>query len=47
MDEGLLGFAEVAGARRGPVMAEMDMLSPELFQQTVFRPCVVGGGDAV
>ena len=28
-------------------MAEMDMLSPELLQQTVFRPGVVGGGDTL
>ena len=47
VDEGFLGFAEVAGAGRGPVMTEMDMLSPELLQQTVFRPGVVGGGDTL
>ena len=43
----LLGLAEVDRTWRVSVMPQVDMLSPEPFQQLVIGPGVVGRGDAV
>jgi hypothetical protein len=46
MDQILLGGPEIAGPGGRAVVPEMHMLSPEVLQESVFRPAVVGAGHA-
>ena len=49
MHKGRLGLAKVHGSNRprwGAVVAEVDVLTPEVLQQLVVRPAVVGLGHA-
>ena len=45
--EGLLGLTKIGGSCRFPVIAEVNVLTPEPFQQSVIRPGVIGRRNTV